>query len=130
MQVQLYEKRGKTSVYIDAKIEENGDLLISGQDVGELPSKFWGDLDYEYWLNVASENKDRVFKSLIEYCDQVGIPASSTSRNKDEALLTLLEKVYGGKVSAFGEFWDLMKDHGIPAEFFSVLWRKPYCRPG
>ena len=43
--IKLYESRGKTSVYIDAEIKGNGDLQLSGQDVGEAPRKFFGDSD-------------------------------------------------------------------------------------
>jgi hypothetical protein len=38
--VQLYEQRGETSRYIDAAITENGDLLVSGQDVGKAPQEW------------------------------------------------------------------------------------------
>ncbi len=35
--VRLYEVRGETSVYIDAEISEEGNLVVSGQDIGKLP---------------------------------------------------------------------------------------------
>ena len=35
--VQLCEVRGETSVYIDAEISEEGNLEVSGQDIGKLP---------------------------------------------------------------------------------------------
>ncbi len=46
--VQLCEVRGETSVYIDAEINDQGSLVVSGQDVGKMPEEYWGDSDYEY----------------------------------------------------------------------------------
>ena len=90
----LYESRGKTSIYIDAEIKGTGDLQLSGQDVGEAPRKFFGDSDYEYWLTVSKEHKDDV-------------------------LLLLLEKLYGGNSSAVSKFRGLLESRGIPCEFHS-----------
>ncbi len=48
-----------------ARIEESGDLLLEGQDIGPAVEKFWGDLDYEYWLRVRKEHKDAVLLHLL-----------------------------------------------------------------
>jgi len=53
--VSLYEQRGETSRFIDASINEDGDLVVSGQDVGKAPREFWGDADYKYWAHARSE---------------------------------------------------------------------------
>jgi len=53
--VQLYEQRGEISRFIDAEIDEDGDLIVSGQDVGKAPREFWGDADYDFWVHVRSE---------------------------------------------------------------------------
>ena len=66
LRVQLVEQRGKTSIFISAYIDKDGDLVISGQDLGEFPEKYWGDSDYEYWLNVSAEYKDRILLALLE----------------------------------------------------------------
>ena len=92
--IKLYESRGKTSIFIDAKIEKSGDLLLSGQDVGEAPKEYWGDSDYEYWLTVPKEHKDDV-------------------------LLLLLEKLYGGNSSVISELRELLESNGIPCKFNS-----------
>lgn len=93
-QIKLYESEGKTSIYIDAEIRGNGDLQLSGQDVGEAPREFFGDSDYEYWLTVSKEHKDDV-------------------------LLLLIEKLYGGNSSAVSELKRLLESSGIPCEFHS-----------
>ncbi len=36
--VSFYEQRGETSRFIDAEIDEDGDLSVSGQDVGKAPA--------------------------------------------------------------------------------------------
>ena len=121
LKVELYEKNGKTSSFIYAEIDDKGDLVVSGQDVGEAPFEIWGDSDYEYWLRVVTENKDRVLNALIEHCNQVGASVPSVSRNKDKALLALLKQVYGGHSSAFEQFRRFCKRKGIPTEFSSYV---------
>jgi len=80
------------SSFVEAEIKENGDLQLSAQDVGGLAEEVWGDPDYEYWVTVSHEHKDRV-------------------------LLALIEKLYGGNVSAVDDFQKFMKAKGIPCEF-------------
>jgi len=91
-EVSLYEQRGETSRFIDAEINEDGDLVVSGQDVGKAPREFWGDADYEFWVHVPSEHKDDV-------------------------LLALMERVFGGNASAVSDFRGFLKSRGIPNEF-------------
>ena len=64
--IKLFSQGGSTSIHIDARITEEGDLLLSGQDIGEIPEKFFGDSDYEYWLTVPAAEKDRLLLALIE----------------------------------------------------------------
>ena len=118
----LYSKRDRgTSTHIEAKIDYDGNLVISGNDTGELPRKIWGDDDYEYWLTIRCKNKEKVLEALIEHCNQVGISMPSLPQNKDEALLTILKQVYGGHLSAFEEFHDFLKAKMIPAKFDSYV---------
>ncbi len=94
LSVRLCESRGPTSVFIDAEIAADGNLQISGQDVGDAPRQWWGDSDYEYWVVVKADQKDRV-------------------------LLALLEKLYAGNSCADSEFMALLKARNIPFEFSS-----------
>ncbi len=89
--IKLYESRGKTSIFINAEVIDNGDLQLSGQDVGEAPREHWGDSDYEYWLTVPREHKD-------------------------DLLLLLIEKLYGGNPSVIEEFKNLLESSGIPCK--------------
>ncbi len=52
--------------YLDAKIDESGNLLLEGYDIGDSVEEFWGDSDYEYWLTVSHEWKDTVLLLLIK----------------------------------------------------------------
>jgi hypothetical protein len=92
--VKLYEERGRTSRFIDAEIDEAGDLILSAQDVGEVPRKYWGDGDYEFWVLVKGEHKDRL-------------------------LLALIEQLYGGRAFAVDDTRELLRAKGIPHEFGS-----------
>ena len=96
LKVKLCEKRGETSVFIDAEITAEGNLVLSGQDVGKAPQEHWGDSDYEYWLVVKGENKDRV-------------------------LLALMEKLYTGNTHAITELMGLLKGKNIPYQFDSYV---------
>ena len=90
--ISLYEKRGETSVYIDASITRAGDLQLYGQDIGSAPSGAFGDSDYEYWLTVPGEHKDRV-------------------------LLLLLKRLYGGDSTAVTGLRVFLESEGIPCKF-------------
>jgi len=92
--VRLYEHRGETSVLIEAEITDSGELQLSGQDVGKAPKEFWGDGDYEYWVLVPAEHKDRV-------------------------LLALLKEVYGGNPRTVSDFRQFLDGEGIPSTFHS-----------
>ena len=92
--IKLVSQGGPTSIYIDVRINENGDLLFSGQDLGEAPEEVFGDSDYEYWLTIPAVEKDRM-------------------------LLALIEKHYGGDSSVISTLKDLMESKKIPCEFSS-----------
>ena len=92
--VRLLEVRGATTCLIDAEINDAGDLVISGQDLGKAPKEFWGDDEYEYWLVVKAAHKDRL-------------------------LLALLEKHYSGNNYLVSELKAYLESKGIPCEFAS-----------
>ena len=94
--VKLVEIEGATSRYIDAEINDKGDLLLSGQDIGEAPREVWDEDQYEYWLTVRATNKDRV-------------------------LLALLEKLYAGHPSVISELKHYLESKDIPCEFFNYF---------
>ncbi len=64
--IKLVSQGGSTSIHIDVRINEDGNLLFSGQDIGNAPEEIFGDIDYEYWLTVPAAEKDRLLLALIE----------------------------------------------------------------
>ena len=92
--IKLFSQGGSTSIHIDVRIKENGDLLFSGQDIGDAPEEIFGDLDYEYWLTVPAAEKDNL-------------------------LLALIEKHYAGNASVISELREFMESKEIPCSFFS-----------
>jgi hypothetical protein len=92
--VSLVNIDGPTSIRIDAEITAAGDLLLSGQDIGQAPSECFGDSDYEYWLT---------------------IPAAS----KDDVLLAVIQALYSGNASLMSELKEFLEARGIPCKFDS-----------
>ena len=92
--IKLVRQGGSTSIYIDVSINENGDLLFSGQDIGSAPEEIFGDLDYEYWLTVPAVEKDKL-------------------------LLALIEKHYAGDALVVSTLREFMESREIPCSFFS-----------
>lgn len=54
------------SVQLVARIDEAGNLVLEGYDIGKTVEEFFGDSDYEYWLRVARDYKDTVLLWLIK----------------------------------------------------------------
>ena len=92
--IKLVSQGGSTSIHIDVRIDDNGDLLFSGQDIGDAPEEIFGDSDYEYWLTVPAAEKDRL-------------------------LLALIEKHYAGDALVISTLWEFMESKQIPCSFFS-----------
>jgi hypothetical protein len=41
---------------LEAYIDNNGDLVLAGCDLGEPVREVWGESDYEYWRRVRAEH--------------------------------------------------------------------------
>lgn len=64
--VKLVSQSGTTSIHIDARIDESGDLLLSGQDFGEAPPPtFFGNDDYECRFTMSAAEKDRILQRFF-----------------------------------------------------------------
>jgi len=88
----LVSQQGATSIFIDVRIEDSGDLRFSGQDIGEAPEEIFGDFDYEYWLTVPAAEKDRL-------------------------LLALIAKFFKGNTSVVSEMKEFLEERDIPFGF-------------
>ncbi len=120
--VKLFEEEGETSRYIDAEIDEDGDIIISGQDLGKAPQEFWGDSDYEFSTYVAAKYKNDVSYALLEKLKDEN-PAEFEKmkewESQDDIILTSIKLLYTGNRHAVDEFKDYMRSVGIDAQFFS-----------
>ena len=94
LEVELVRVQGPTTIHIEAKINDKGDLVLSGQDIGQAPGEVFGNSDLEYFLTVRREHKDAL-------------------------LLTLLEQLYRDDGCAVSRLRDVLAAKGIPGEFFS-----------
>ena len=50
---------------LQAYIDDNGDLVLAGYDLGESVREVWGDSDYEYWRRVRAEHVPEVLLQLL-----------------------------------------------------------------
>jgi hypothetical protein len=89
-----HEVAGGTRVHLDALINEQGDLVLEGQDIGAAPGQIFGASEYEYWLTVAADHKDRL-------------------------LLELVAAVFRTTSMTTSDFQEWLKVRGIPGSFFS-----------
>ncbi|WP_242352099.1 MULTISPECIES: hypothetical protein [unclassified Anaeromyxobacter] len=92
--LELVRVQGPTAIHVDAAIDDKGDLVLSGQDVGQGPKELLGSSDLEYFLTVRREHKDAL-------------------------VLALLEQLYRDDGCAVSRLRDLLAGKGIPGEFFS-----------
>jgi hypothetical protein len=115
--IKLFEERGETSRFVDAEINKNGELVVSGQDVGKAPLEWWGDSDYEFWVIVASKDKQKVLHALVRRSQENGIPPPIEVEGEDVALLALVQQLYGRHFHAVDEFRDSLESEGIPYQW-------------
>ena len=98
------QKGSYVSIYVDASLHE-GELTISGQDIGQAADDFWGDNDYEYWLTLPPESAEKFFKLIC-------------ANSPGEDLLDVLQKRFHG-TGAFSGIRSFCASHGIEARFDS-----------
>jgi hypothetical protein len=92
--VTLVDEQDGIFVHIDARITEEGNLVISGQDLGQELVELFGDSEYYYFLSIKAPHKDRL-------------------------LLVLIEKVYKGNSQVITEIQELLESKSIPCELFT-----------
>ncbi len=57
----------KFSIHLSAEIDDAGNLILSGQDLGSGVEEYWGDSDYEYWVVVPAAQKLKVLVLMSQY---------------------------------------------------------------
>lgn len=93
--IALYHGKGNgCNIYLDAYIEKNtSNLMLEGQMTFPGGDSEFGDSDYEYWLTIPQENKDKL-------------------------LLDMLGQYYG-KGDGFSQVKEFCDKHKIKYKFFS-----------
>ena len=56
-------KSQRVDVHVKASLS-NGELTLSGQDLGPYVEEVWGDLDYEYWYSFDRENTKKLLSVI------------------------------------------------------------------
>jgi hypothetical protein len=128
-EITLRESRSEKDVSIlVAKIDDDGDLILEGYDVGEAPKQFWGDDDYEYYRVVKKEYKDEILRRLVKerfkfglhyklWLRMKGIPNHPLREDdyKDTILLWLIKERFDSDTDF--KLW--LDKRGIPNQFWS-----------
>jgi hypothetical protein len=129
--VTLREKRTEKDVSIlEAYINDDGDLVLEGYDVGEAPKQFWGDSDYEYVRMIKSEHKRKILNGLIgeqfsaesdfkAWLDSKGIPSGSFRLIKGEYRDTIMLLLLKERFDTDSDFKSWLDGKGIPSEFWN-----------
>jgi hypothetical protein len=66
--ISIYDQKSPNGDHnvLDVKIDEGGQLVMEGHDLGPGVEIAFGDSDYEYWLTIPTDYKDTVLLHLIK----------------------------------------------------------------
>ncbi|MGE0601769.1 MAG: hypothetical protein AB7J35_19890 [Dehalococcoidia bacterium] len=57
-----------TKVFVEVHIDPaTGNMVMAGQDLGAAALKFFGEDEYEYFLSVKADQKDRLLLHLMQH---------------------------------------------------------------
>lgn len=68
---------GPTRTTLEADVDEKGNLVLSGCDLGDAPREAFGDSDYEWWIAVPAEHRNAVLLELMK--DRFGHATGTTT---------------------------------------------------
>jgi hypothetical protein len=116
--------------WLDAVIDDNGNLVLEGYDLGETPQEFWGDDDYEYWWIVKKKYKKKVLRLLVKeqfdtksdlknWLNAKCIPGESFRTIGEDYRDTVLLWLIKERFSSDGDFTRWLVKHHIPKLFWS-----------
>jgi len=129
--ITLYRRETEKDLsMLEAVINDVGDLLLEGYDLGETPRDFWDHEDYEYWWIVKKKYKKKILRLLVKeqfdtnsdlknWLNERGISGESLRTidkdYRDTALLWLIKERFSGD----GDFTRWLTKYHIPKMFWS-----------
>lgn len=57
------DRSSRVDVHVHARIS-NGELTVSGHDLGPVVEDFWDDDDYEYWYQFDQTNTEKLIAAI------------------------------------------------------------------
>src|SRR5919108_3097044 len=84
---------GSTSVPLEARVTETGDILMQGQDISNAPTEIFGDPVYEYWISIRSDHKQVLLEKLAA---DAAAGMSFQEGDRDLAILNLIKERFSG----------------------------------
>ena len=132
-------KTESVSVHLDARIDDDGSLNLEGKDIGDSVEKYWGDSDYEYFLYVKKEDKEKIpllllkerfgsMSDFLKWLNEKGISGAPGGAAADfEAYLnehadytdTILLLLLKERFTTMSDFMAWLDERKIPKEFGS-----------
>ena len=90
--------------FLGARLLENGDLVVEGQDIGSAVEQFWGEREYEYQLTVAAQYVPALLLCLL----QLHFPGNHNATAE-----------FATGFATVSDFRAWLDAYGIPSDFIS-----------
>ena len=97
------EKTATDTRFLSARLNEQGDLVIEGQDLGQGVKDIFDCIEYEWAWTIKSEH----------------LPAMKKALSANNGILDALKQHFSDKNAA--NLHSFIKDHEIPHEFWSRI---------
>ena len=115
MKITLYTYQGKTTHHhIGIEIDSAGNIIIAGISLGDESSHSTDDSFSEFSVFVTSRLREKVLEILQNEFFKTKPADSLNFDDQDREILWLLGRLYGGRISGYLEFCQLLRTNGIP----------------
>ena len=86
------ERDGGRLRFLSAEIQQNGDLIFEGQDLGPDVEAFFGSSEYEWQWTIKAEHMPILQKALGDGGDIINMLETRFSNEKSAGVLSFLEE--------------------------------------
>jgi hypothetical protein len=115
LKITLYSYHGNNIYqHIDVEIDTAGNIVVSGFRMPEGQSRLSGDSFSEFSILVSGHHRGIVLAALQTESQETKLPRSTGLENGDREILWLMGRLYGGRLSGYLEFSQLMASNAIP----------------